>query len=524
MDRPAIGHLSTERPVSSVHPSPATSDQTAGEDIGAPADPSLAPSAPPPPAEPPAREDVSYSQVLANTHFRNILFSQFISNLGTWVEAFAIQMFVAKATGLIEDQGILGFCSLVPIFLFGTLGGLLADRVNRRTLLIVTQLMAGAVAGGVAVVSWMFDRGMFDSPRTAVNWLFILAAINGVVMAFNFPAWQVLTPRLVPKSQLTRAIAMNGIQFNLARAIGPAVGGAILAAFTSTPLLIFNACTFVMMAMVVMTTPDAPAPPRTGVPIIGQLKQAWSFIIHQRGPRAVFFAQVLISFLAAPLVRLLSQYVIDVYHLAGNKPLATAGMVEGTVGPAALSAETAAGYLLAVQGIGAAIGGLALRAIPVWYPKHHFIPLAISSLGLSIAIFALTTSVWAGYGVMFVVGFFWIWSFNQSWAAMQVLAPDDMRGRVLSITTVASFGSTAVGSLLAGKGGQLLIDLKLMTPTHATQTVVAALGVPLFVGGLYMLMHRTPEVDGMPRMPQGTRPSRNILHAALASEHNPRNR
>lgn len=444
--------------------------------------------------------DTGYSSVLANRHYRNVLYAQFVSNVGTWIEAFAIQMIVARLTGKLDDIGWLTFAQTAPIAILGLLGGVMADRVNRRTLLVVTQLIAGCVALGVAAVAWY----PFQDPRTAVNWLLALGVLNGMVMAFNFPAWQVLTPRLVPREHLSRAIALNGIQFNLARVVGPALAGAWLARYASTPLFVFNALTFFGMALVVLRTPDAPPGRQDGLAVWRQILEAWKFIWGGAGPRAVFLAQVIISLLAAPLVRLLSLYTIDVYGLDKGR------------------AEAAAGTLLAVQGVGAVLGGLALRYIPWWYPKHHFIPVAVTSLGMSIGLFSMTTSLWAGYAAMLVCGFFWIWSFNQSWAAMQLLAPDPMRGRILSLTTVASFGATAVGAAAAGILGESLKRGEVLDPSGATQAVVAALGVPLIVGGIFMLIRRTPEVDGMPRLNRlPFRQRYSIVHAVLATEHRP---
>lgn len=456
----------------------------------------------------PQAENVTFRQVMRHRHFRNIWAAQFISNIGTWIEAFALQMWVANVTGRLDDQGWLAALQLTPIAVLGIVGGLVADRVNRRTLLVVTQLIAALVAAAVAVVSMIYAgvEGP-DDPRArqVVTWVFVLGAVNGCVMAFNFPAWQVLTPRLVPRNELTRAIALNGIQFNLARMIGPALGGLVLARYSGTPLFAFNAVTFVLMAWVVMRTPDAPGLARDGRAVWRQVAEAWQFIWRSRGPRAVFLAQVIISLLAAPLVRLLPLYTIDVYGLDAAR------------------AATAAGVLLAIQGVGAVAGGLALGLIPGWYPKHHFIPVAVTALGVTIALFSMTTGLWAGYAVMLVCGFFWIWSFNQSWAAMQMLAPDSMRGRVLSLTTMASFGATAAGAAVAGLAGEALKLHAVLDAAGATQLVVAMLGVPLMLGGIVMLLVRTPEVDGMPRLSTLTRRQRwSIMHAVLATEHRPR--
>jgi len=447
------------------------------------------------PAHPPSRYGV-----LRHKHYRNVLGAQFLSNVGTWMEMFAMQMVVAKATGSLADLGVLTLVAHVPIFLLGAFGGLMADRFNRRTLLIVTQIMLGFVAVGVAVVSSM----EFDSSRTLVHWLLIFATINGVIAAFNFPAWQVLTPRLVPKGELTKAITLNGIQFNLARVIGPGLAGLMLASLSATPLFVFNAFSFFAVAAVVMTTPDSP-PAKIAGDAFAQLREAFRFLVYEKGPRAVLIAQVLISMLAAPLVRMLSLFVIDVFGLGGKQ------------------AEQAGGLLLSIQGVGAVIGGLCLRYIPAWYPRHHFIPLSAAALGLSISLFAVTTNLVMGCIAMLICGFFWIWSFNQSWAAMQVLAPDALRGRVMSLTTVASFGATALGAFVAGYFGESLKHGGI-NDTGATQASVAFLSLPLFIAGLVMLIIRTPEVDGDPRPAVTMKARRTLWNAITAREHRPVNR
>ncbi len=461
--------------------------------------------------------------VLAHRHYRNVLAAQVFSNIGTWTEMFAIQMFVARATGKLDDQGTLGACQLLPIFVLGLFGGVAADRVNRRTLLVVSQLMAGAVAIGVALVV----QTTFEDPRTPIRWLFLLGALNGCVMAFNFPAWQVLTPRLVPRADLTKAITLNGIQFNTARAIGPGIAGLVMAQWGAPPLLWFNAFTFILMAGVVMSTPDDPAPKQSQGRMASELREAWAFLMHQRGPRAVFMAQFTLCLLAAPMVRMLSNFVIAVYGLGehaidavqASAPVA-GGVAMSRETAKFLAAEAAGGTLLAIQGVGAVVGGLALRYVPKWYPKHHFIPLSVAGLGLSITAFALARQVWVGYIAMGVCGWFWMWAFNQSWAALQVLTPDRVRGLVMSVTNVAVFGAMAVGAIIAGFGGEQLKVHKILDDAWATQASILMLSVPLAFAGIWMMLYRVPEVDGMPA--GGDRKvARSLVHAITAKEHWP---
>ncbi len=464
-----------------------------------------------------------WSGVLRHKHYRRVLFAQVFSNIGTWTEMFAIQMFVAQKTGRLDDQGTLAVCQLLPICFLGIFGGLAADRVNRRTLLVVSQVLAGVVAVGVAIVVSM----QFENARSPIYWLFVLGVLNGCVMAFNFPAWQVLTPRLVPREDLGKAITVNGIQFNAARIAGPAIAGLVLARWGAPPLLWFNAATFMVMAGVVLTTPDAPAPPQREGGVLARILEAWSFLMHNRGPRAVFLAQFTLCMLAAPMVRMLSNYVISVYGLDANaieaakKSVATPGVEISQEMAKHLAAEAAGGWILAMQGVGAVTGGLCLRFVPAWYPKHHFIPLSVAGLGLSITAFGLTRTVWTGYIAMAVCGWFWMWAFNQSWAALQVLTPDRLRGLVMSVTNVAVFGAMALGGFIAGFGGEALKTRGILSEGQATQASILMLSVPLACAGVFMMLYRTPEVDQMPRLPADPRVARSLFHAITAKEHWP---
>ncbi len=420
------------------------------------------------------------------------------------MELLGIQMTVATLTGELKMLGIYGAATLTPILLLGLFGGLAADRFNRRTLLVATQAMLMVLAVAVAVASMM----RFSTPLAQVWTLIALGSLQGLVMAFNMPAWQVMTPRLVPRAELTAAITLNGIQFNLARAVGPALAGIIMSTWGTTPLFWVNACTFLAVMLAVWRTPDAPAPPSDGRNPWRQIGDAIGYIALSRGPLAIFLAMFFMSMLAAPLVRLLSLFVIDVYGQHGDV------------------ADRTVGWLLGIQGIGAVAGGLALRFIPAWYPKHHFIPLAVAACGLAITVFAFVSVPGLGYAAMAVVGFFWIWAFNQSWAAMQGIVPDAMRGRVMSVANVAAFGATALGGLAGGYLGEALAErtlpvVGLVSKAASTQVAIAGLSVPLLVAGLCMMVWRTPEVDGLPRGSPTWRSRLDLFNAITARNHRP---
>lgn len=448
--------------------------------------------------------------VLRHRHYRNVWAASFVSNVGHWMEMVGIQMIVAKATGSLKMLGYFAAAQLLPILVLGILGGLVADRVNRKKLLVSTQAVMMVLAGLVAACSY-WHAGLPEIGFLArrgessglVGALFILSVLQGVVLAFNIPAWQVLVPRLVPREELTKAINLNGIQFNAARVVGPALAGVILGLAGATPLFVINTITFMAVLVAVMRTPDSPAPRMNQESPMHLVREASRFIFRSRGPLCVFIAMVLMSALAAPLLRMLPLYVIDVYQLTGA------------------AADATVGWLISVLGLGAVLGGLALRYVPTWYPRHHFIPAALAGAGLSIVIFSLTRSLWTGYLAMFVVGVFWIWGFNSSWAAMQTLVSDSMRGRVMALAVVASFGVNAIGNIAAGWIGETagwLLDDKMI----GTQMAEGVLALALLVAGIVMLVWRVPEVDGIEPGHRDYGPRRNLIDGITARNHRPR--
>lgn len=441
--------------------------------------------------------------VLRHPHFRLIWLAAFGSYLGNWFEFVAVRWIVTEQAKALEAQQVsaedwmfyLSVAQLCPTLLLGLYGGVVADSVDRRRLLVVTQavMMVIALAMAGAAFSGLGTRWV----------LFWLVLAQGIVVPFNTPAWQVLTPRLVPRKDLTAAITLNGIAFNVARTLGPAIAGVIMATFkrpddaegTSTgaaALLLFNAVTYIGVMAAVLRTPEAPAPAenlgswkRPGE-VVARGRQALSWVWTNKGPRAVMLAIVVYAVLATPVMPMMSVIVHDVH--GGN--------------------EDTFGVFIAVMGLGAVTGGLVMKHVPKWYPMHHFIPTSCMMGGVFITVFALATDkVWALY-TLFFVGVFWMWGFNSTAAAMQHLAPDAMRGRVLAVVNTIAMGLMPLGPFVAAKAGHWADELsgssltKLGINLHPTQLGVAIPAVVLVAAGAVMLTWRTPEVDGiMPGQP-----------------------
>lgn len=421
--------------------------------------------------------------VLRHAHFRNVWGAAFVSSMGGWMEIVGVQWAMAQATladgwvgagkpGAPIMMGYLAVAQMAPTLLLGLYGGVLADTLNRKKLLLVSQWVMMLIAALLALASW---RGQL-TPGV----LLVLGAAHGVAMAFSIPAWQVLTPRLVPRAELTSAITLNGLQFNLARALGPALAGLAMAQYGATVLFVINTLSFVAIILAVSFTPDAPAPPRTGESPWAQIREAFVYVLGHRGPLVLIIAITVYSMLATPLLRVLPIIVQEVYGEAAD----------------------AYGKLLGAMGVGAVIGALTIRRVPGWYPKHHFIPLAITLCGLSLVGCAIAANFWQALVALVVCGIFWMWAFNAAFAALQLLLEDRLRGRVMAICNTISFGAMALGAMLAGGVGEVVATLTARPGEVLNEGVgaVAGLGVVavlLVVYGLCIMTWRTPEIDGL---------------------------
>ncbi len=442
------------------------------------------------------------ASVLRHRHFRNVWIAAFGSSIGTWMESVGVQWIMAEQTRSAGMAGWLAAAQFGPVLVLGLFAGVVADRANRKRLLVVTQGVMMAVAAMLMLASW---RG-FATPRV----LIALGLCQGVASAFNIPAWQVLTPRLVPREELVKAITLNGMQFNMARVIGPMIAGYLLAMHGPTVLFVVNTLSFVGVMVAVSFTPRDDARDRAaGVRAQGwwgPIREGVAWVVREPGPRAVFVGLILYSVLAVPVIRFLPLLTKEAFHRE----------------------ERVYGWLVSLLGAGAVAGGFLLRSVPAWYPRHHLIPASIALCGVALLGFS-AAPLWAAYGMMFVVGVFWLWTFTSSLGAMQMLAPETMRGRVLSICNTATFGATPVGTLLAGWLGAAAVDA-LRGPGAASGAdaglaMRAAVGVPaaiMVAAGAVMLVWRVPEVDGIKPGDAGYDRRPGLWRGLTASGHRPR--
>ena len=434
--------------------------------------------------------------VLRHAAFRRVWLGAMVSSIGTWMEGLGVQWLMAEQTGSTVMLGVLAAAQLGPMLVLGMLGGLATDRMDRRKLLLMTQTAMMLVAVLLTLAS--------ASGRATPPVLLALGLLNGVAMAFNTPAWQVLTPRLVPRAELHRAIALQGMQFNLARVVGPALAGLLLAQTSAALLFGLNALSFVAVLGAIATTPPAPAPPGPPPAMRAQVGEALRFVFGRRGPRALFVMLVLLSALAAPLQRMLPLFVSDVFH----------------------GGEADYGLLLGLFGGGAVLGGLTLGRWPTWYPRHHLVPLSLLLTGANMTMFCTTRSLGLAGLWIFAAGTTWIWAFSSMMTAVQLLVSDAMRGRVLSVTNMAMFGAMPVGSLLAAVlGERLAVGLEGWTAAGGWMPVqlgVGAMALTLTVAAALLMVFRTPEIDEGSGTTQAPARARGMWRGLTAAAHRPR--
>ncbi len=181
------------------------------------------------------------ARALRHRDFRLFWTGNFLSNIGTWMQNIAQGWLVLQLTNSAFWLGMVGFCASIPILLFALIGGVIADHVNKRKLLMVTQSAMMIFAFIMAALAYIKVNGR---PLIKVEEIVFLALGTGIAMSLNTPAYQALVPQLVPRKDLTNAIALNSAQFNMSRVLGPTLGGFAMALFGVAGNFFLNGLSF----------------------------------------------------------------------------------------------------------------------------------------------------------------------------------------------------------------------------------------------------------------------------------------
>lgn len=397
-------------------------------------------------------------RALRYRNFRLYYLGQLVSLNGTWMQSIAQSWLVYRLTGSGTMLGLVGAMTLVPNLIFGIYGGWLADHFARRQLLIIAQLLAMLQAlslGILTVLGWVQP------------WhILVLAFMLGLVQAVETPVRQSFISQLVPREDLPNAIALNSSMFHLARFIGPAIAGLLVAWVGEGPVFLFNALTFiaVLFSLFYLKLPNMERNHD------GQrgMRSVWSGLHFVREHSLVRHLLILIasvSLLGSAMVVLMPIFVVKVYGQ----------------GPKAL------GLLMGMLGAGSLVGALLLAGRRDYRLLERRVALAAVGVALGLILFALNTWHALALLLLFVIGLSATTVFASSNALIQLSVPNQIRGRVMALFSVALQGMISIGQLAMGAAAD-----KIRVPV-----VVAGCGAVLLVVSFVLAyrLFRMPQDD-----------------------------
>jgi MFS family permease len=359
---------------------------------------------------------------LAFRDFRLLWFGALLSSIGTWMQKVAQAWLIVTLTGAGSAffLGLDAFLSEVPILLFTLIGGVVADRRDRRHLMLMSQVVQMTAA---------FTLALLVYTGTVRIWLILtLSFITGIAQAFGGPAYQSLIPSLIPKEHLPNAIALNSIQFNLARVIGPLVAGAALAAFGMVACFGLNGISFLFVIAAILALHIVHVPSTTTQGMRDQLKGGLRYVRDQPQLVTLTVLGFISAFLGLPLLTFLPIITKDVFQ--ADVTLYT--------------------HFMTLAGAGAVAGAL----IVAWVGKHRHMGLLLlvmqALLGVTAIGFSLSKTIWLSQLLLFAGGAMLVTCFSLTTSLVQLLAPQELRGRVVSIYMVAFRGGSPLGGLISG--------------------------------------------------------------------------
>lgn len=382
--------------------------------------PEAAATAPPPTAAPPAGAFAA----LRHPGFRLFWIGAFISNSGGWIQTVAQGWLVLELTDSAFMLGLVGFMATLPMLVLLLVGGVYADRVNRRRLLIGMMAVMMASAATLAVLTAL--------DVVSVWHVALLAFMTGCALAMAAPAYQAFVHDLVGRDLLQNAIALNSTQFNLSRIIGPSLAGLAVGAVGLAGSFGLNAVSFLAAIGALLLVKAGRARAKNPPPLWQSLVEGFAYARARPRIQALLLLTALMSILAMPYATLLPIVARDVLGLGAD------GL----------------GYLFAAGGVGAVAGALALAVMgrrgPWGLPRGLYLLGCVLLAGLATAALGLARSPLVAGATLVALSFAATSSIALMNTLLQELVDDDMRGRVMGMYGLAFMGTFPIGNLLAG--------------------------------------------------------------------------
>ncbi len=355
-------------------------------------------------------------------NYRLFFGGQGISLVGTWMQSIAMSWLIYRLTGSPFYLGLVGFTGQIPTFLFASFAGVLADRFNRRRLLILTQALSMIPAILLAILT----LGGWVAPWHIV----VLSIFLGCVNAFDIPVRQSFFVDIVEsKRDLGNAIALNSFMFNGARLVGPSIAGVLIGVAGEGVCFVINGVSFlaVISALILMKVPEK-GKVEEHPPVLEGLKEGFTYAFGFLPIRYIILFIALLSFVGIPYFVLLPIFAKDILH----------------GGPLTL------GFLMGAAGAGALSGALYLASRRTVLGLGKLIAFTAPIFGAGLIAFALSRHVILSLTLMFATGFTMLVQATSCNTIVQTIVEEDKRGRVVSLFATAYIGMTPFGNLLAG--------------------------------------------------------------------------
>jgi len=370
------------------------------------------------------------------------------SQVGTQMQIAAQSWTVLELSGnnsvyLGIDQSL----GVIPIVLFTLLAGVLADRKDRRTLILSSQYTQMTCAAVMALLAF---TGVLQ-----VWHIWCISFVVGTAQAFGGPSYSALVPTLVPREHLPNAIALNSMQFNLARLIGPSFAGVALTTVGAAWCFGLNSASFLVVIATLYMINVSFVPQKSSEPIMNSMKAGFGFIKDRPAMRPLILLSFMVTLLGFQIIAFLPVFVKDAFQ----------------AGPQAYTT------MVSLSGAGAVTGALIVAALGKSKHQGRNSLIALIALGLLTFGFAFSPTIPVACVLIYLAGIALMAVFNMNTSLVQLIAPDEMRGRVMSVYNLSVRGGQAIGPLIVGS----------LIPLFGVRQVIAGAGALLLCLGLYFM-------------------------------------
>jgi len=358
-------------------------------------------------------------RVFKHRNYRLFFAGQAVTLMGAWVQTVALSWLVYRLTHSVFLLGLVSCVSQAPIFFITPFAGMIADRHDKRLVFIVTRSLCMIQAAILTIMTW--------TGNIQISSIILLALVLGIITAVETPARQSLTVDMVGREDLRQAIAFNAMMFNLARTVGPAIGGVIVAALGEALCFLLNTVSYgaVLTSLFLMRTKARAARPTTHP--WDDLKQGFHYVTRHPHIRMVLFLSAVCSCFGTSYLALMPAFTTDILHGGAD----------------------ALGYLISAFGVGAVSGAILVSRLP---ERHLALTPTIMAvlLGVSLIVFANTNSMLLALLFVVPTGFAYLGIAVSSNTQVQTLSADAMLGRVMAFYAMGALGTPPFGALLLG--------------------------------------------------------------------------